>query len=116
MDKRIGSWAFIIGVVIAILAGIFAGISATYAGAIALVLVVLGLIVGFLNVSPKEATSFVIASVGLMAAGKADLTVINTLIPTLGTILQSILSNIVVFIAPAAIVVSLIAVKALAED
>jgi len=113
--QKIGSYAFIVGVIIAIVAGIAAGAVEAYAGIIALVLVILGLIVGYLNISDKEVLIFMVASIGLIVAGTANLTVIDSVVAGLGTILQVILANIVVFIAPAVIVVGLKAVYALAK-
>jgi len=113
--QKIGGYAFIVGVVIALLAGIAGGLVAGYAGGIALVLVILGLIVGYLNISDKEVLTFMVASVGLIVAGSANLLIIDTVVLGVGTVLQAILANIVVFIAPAVIVVGLKAVYALAK-
>jgi len=79
----------------------------------ALLLVVLGTIVGFLNVTAKETTEFLVAAIALIAAGGAGLNVIVW--GNIGIYLQSILSNITVFVAPAAVVVALKAVFELAE-
>jgi len=100
--EKIGGWAFIIGLVIAILVGLFSSTSMV----IVAVLVVLGLIVGFLNVTDKETVSFLIASIALMAAGSANLGV-------LWANLSNVLSNISIFVAPAAIIVAFKAIYAL---
>ncbi len=115
MDQVIGSWAFIIGVLIAIFGGIFAAAVAEYAGYITLVLVILGLIVGFLNIGDKEVPGFLLAAVALMLVGSADLEVIDTVVPPVGTYLSNIVTNIVVFVAPAALVVALLEVYRLAS-
>lgn len=113
--QKIGAYAFVVGVAIAVIAGIASGLVAAYVGAITLILVILGLIVGYLNISDKEVLTFVVVSIGLMVAGSAKLTAIDTLVPNLGTVLQAVLANIVVFIAPAVIVVCLKTVYALAK-
>lgn len=113
--QKIGAYAFLVGIAIAILAGIAGGLVTAYAGAITLILVILGLIVGYLNISDKEVLIFVVVSIGLMVAGSANLTSIDMLVPGMGTVLQAILANIVVFIAPAVIVVGLKTVYALAK-
>jgi len=105
--QKIGAYAFLVGIAIAIIAGIAGGLVTAYLGTITLILVILGLIVGYLNISNKEVVTFVVVSIGLMVAGSANLTSIDTIIPGLGTILQTILANIVVLIAPAVIVVGL---------
>jgi len=114
VDQRLGSWAFILGVIIAIIAGIAGGMVVEYSGWITLILVILGLIVGFLNISDKEINGFLIASIALIAVGTANLSFMNQLIPLLGDILQSMVRNVAIFVAPAALVVSLKAVYNLA--
>ncbi len=114
----IGEWAFIIGVVLAIVAGVVAagaGIGTATAGAVALVLVVLGLIVGILNVTDKEIKTFLIAAIALIAVGTAQLNQIDSIIPLLGSVLQLIVVNIAVFVAPAALVVALKTVYSMAR-
>ncbi len=101
-NEQIGGWAFIAGVIIAILVGLVPLDAATTSYA-TLVMVVLGLVVGFLNVPDKETTPFLIAAIALLAAGNAGLSTI----PAVGSYVTNILSNIVAFVAPAAVVVAL---------
>lgn len=115
LTQKIGAYAFMLGVIIAILAGIATGFVATYTGIITLVLVVLGLIVGYLNISDKEIVPFMVAAIGLIVAGSAKLSAIDSVIAGLGTTLDAILGNIIVFVAPAAIIVGLKTVYALAK-
>ena len=114
VDQKIGSWAFILGVIVAVIAGIAVGAADTYVGPITLVLVILGLVVGFINIGDKEINGFLIASIALIAAGSANLGSINQLVPLLGTILQRITTNVAVFVVPAALVVAMKAVYNLA--
>ncbi len=114
VDQRVGGWAFILGIVIAIIAGLTAGyLDIITAGYIALVLVILGLIIGFLNLNDKEMQPFLIAAIALMlmqlSAGGLGL------IPYIGLYLVSMVQNIAVFVMPAALVVSLKAVYRLAS-
>jgi len=99
---KLGDWLFLIGILLAI---VFAFI--TMPG-LAWVLVVLGLIVGLLNVTAKESTGFLVATVALMfSAGSLNL---------LGfAILTKILVNVVIFVAPASLIVALKAIFALAS-
>ena len=97
-NDQIGGCAFIIGLVIAILAGLIA--LPTYLTT--WVLVVLGLIVGFLNIGDKEATSFLIATISLLVVGTAGLGAI----PAIGGYLTGILTSVVAFVAPATVVVA----------
>ncbi len=105
--EKIGTWAFLIGVLIAVVAGLVPTLPATQ---VAWVLVILGLVVGFLNVRAKEAQEFLVACIAiLVVAGMGGL-------PPLGRTLGAILTNIIAFVAPAAILVALKEIWALAED
>jgi len=114
MGSKMGEWAFLIGVLLAVIFGFFK--AGQWAGVLTLVLVIAGLVVGFLNISEKETTPFLIAAVALMATGAANLQVIDGLIPNVGTWLQNIVENIAVLVTPAAIVVALKAIRSLARD
>ena len=118
-NSPVGSWAFILGVVVAIIAGIVAGsvgLTSAVAGWVTLLLVILGLIVGFLNIGDKEVFNFLIAAIALIAVGTANLQTIDIVIPYLGTVLHSIVINVAVFVAPAALIVALKAIHSLARS
>ena len=110
--EKVGGWAFILGVVIAIVAGLASGaLDAATAGYVTLALVVLGLIVGFLNIGDKEVNDFLIAAITVVLLGTANLGVI----PAIGLFLASMVLNVAAFVAPAALVVALKAVYNLAS-
>jgi hypothetical protein len=95
--QTIGKWAFIVGLVIAVLAGLlFQPEGAIW------VLAILGVIVGILNVAAEETRSFLLASIALTLSATA----LNTL-PIIGTALSLILPFVVAFVAGATIVVAL---------
>jgi hypothetical protein len=104
--EKVGKWAFIAGLVLAVVAGL--GIQATWT---AWVLVVLGLVVGFLNVSAKESRGFLLAAIGLILSATAVQS-----IPFVGEIVTRIVSDIIVFIAPAVLVVALKTLFETAKD
>lgn len=105
MKQSVGRWAFIIGLIVSVLLGF---VTFTYAS---LVLVVLGLIVGFLNVSEKEAKMYLIAVTALMVVGISGLQALSVL-GSVYTWVQTVLTSFVTFAAAAAVVV---AIKALFE-
>lgn len=114
MDEKIGGWAFIIGILLAIIGGLISGLNFAEPGWIIIALVIIGLIVGFLNVSDKEITPFLIAAIALMSmGGGASGTIKDSLdkvLPGLGSVLISVTTHIVAFVAPAALIVALIEV------
>ncbi len=111
-SNKPGRYAFLAGVLIAVIAGLFADILKVETAT--LVLAILGLVVGFMNVSAKEVTEFLVAAIALLLAGVANVSV--SLIPYVGTYLQAILVNVTTFSAFAAVVVAIKAVIVLAED
>ena len=114
VDTRIGHYAFILGVFIALVMGAavaFGMALGDAAGYVAALLVVLGLVIGFLNIGQKEVNDFLIAAIALGAVGFANLTTI----PVIGSLLATILQYVTVFVFPAALVVALKAVYVLAS-
>jgi len=116
---KYGEWAFLLGVVLALVVGLFStqlGWSAVY---IIGLLSFLGLVVGFMNIPEKETVSFLVATIALLSvigswAPLASL--IGTLaaqvgVAELGTVLvdklAGIMSALAAFVGPAALVVSL---------
>jgi len=95
--ETIGKWAFIIGLVIAVLAGLF-----FQPGWVIWILAILGVIVGLINVTAEETRGFLLASIALTLSATA----LNTL-PIVGTALSYILPFVVAFVAGATIVVAL---------
>jgi len=113
VNAEYGHWAFILGVIIAIIAGLAIGMVDTLtAGWITFVLVILGLIVGFMNINEKETQPFLIATITLMLVG-TSLGGLN-IAYGIGTYLTSIVVNIAAFVAPAALLVTLKAIYKLA--
>jgi hypothetical protein len=111
--EKIGGWAFILGVVIAVIAGLASGaLDATSAGYVTLALVILGLIVGFLNVGDKQINDFLIAAIAVILMGTANL----GSIPVVGIYLASMVLNVAAFVAPAALLIALKAVYNLASQ
>ena len=110
MDKTgdLTNWAFVIGALLAIIMGLGAAAGAAFATNtwLVLLLVVLGLVVGFANITKKEVGSFLLAVAALVLVGSAGVANINTLVPFVGDFLASTVDNFVVFIAPAALVVA----------
>jgi len=114
---KLGSWAFIIGVGIALIAGIFTGSSNQGNAIVTSVLVILGLIVGFLNVTGRETTPFLLATVSLVIVTSSNLGGSAFAgIDGIGPYLRNVLSSITTFVIPATIIVALKAIYALAHD
>ena len=109
VEQKIGHYSFIGGVIIAVVLGLFSTqVGPTSAAWLASLLVVLGLIVGLLNVSGKETKEFLtVATVLVIAsfAGGASETLGGVQI--IGSYLSGIFDNILAFVVPALVVVGL---------
>ncbi len=118
-ENLIGAYAFLIGVVLAIILGVFGGGSRAGSTSILyVVLVVLGLLVGLLiNTTDKNTNTFLFASLSLVIVGglgNSTLIFIYNLSPVLG-ILNDILSALLVLFIPATIMVALKTVFAITK-
>ena len=113
--EKLGEYAFLACIVIAVLAGLATGLAGYQSGAVSALLVVLGVVVGVLNISEKETTPFLIAAVALIAASTVGFGAIDDVISKAGTTLNAIFDYIATFVAPGAIIVAFKAVYALAS-
>ncbi|RMH17749.1 MAG: hypothetical protein D6696_14965 [Acidobacteria bacterium] len=104
---NVGKYAFIAGLVLAVVAA-FIGTSWSW---LPWVLAILGLIVGFMNVGAGETKMFLLAAIGLLLSANAVAS-----LPYVGGYLTDILNNVVVFIAAALLIVSLKALFETAKD
>ncbi len=115
-ESLVGAWAFLIGVVLAVLVGIFAG---NRTNPIILgVLALLGLVLGFF-VSEKEVRTFLLAAVSLVIVSFAGIQglVLDAAIRgiNIGKIVSSVLGTLLVLFVPATIVVVLKTVFSIAK-
>lgn len=128
--ERIARWAFTAFVIIAIVMGLVVGYMAYSAdfhwldsnvsninGWVTLVLLILGIIIGLTSITVKEVTPFLIAAIALIVASSANvwqpLTSVHELLYYWAT---AILSYIVAFAAPAAVIIAIKAVLAMAKE
>ncbi|MBT4596958.1 MAG: hypothetical protein HOC95_03180 [Candidatus Diapherotrites archaeon] len=123
-SQKIGSYAFLLGVIIALIAGIIAAADAIMgsamlagsAGWIALILVILGLIVGFLNIKDKHITDFLIATIAVAMIGLVALNPATIVVDPIVILINAIVGNIVTLVAPAALIVGLKQILSLAKE
>lgn len=106
-SNMLGSWAFLIGVVLAVLLGIFGGaLTATWL----MVLVIIGLVVGFLNITEREVHPFLMSGIVLILAASLGGSLMQS-IPYVGEILDALMA---IFV-PATIIVAIKNVFSLAR-
>ncbi|NQU79217.1 hypothetical protein HQ545_05620 [Candidatus Woesearchaeota archaeon] len=107
--QKVGSWAFIVGLIIAIFAGFW-----PLGTVVTSILIFLGLIVGFLNVTGTETNSFLFATLVLVVVSSMGGQLLSN-IAVIGLMLENMFSAMIVFIIPASVVVGLKAIYSLAE-
>ena len=97
IGAMVGFWAFIVGLIIAAVAGIMAPQNTV----VIIILIILGIIIGILNITAKEIMLFLVATIALVVVGNvfAPLTVLD-----IGKILGNMLSYVATLMAPAAII------------
>lgn len=104
--QQVGKWAFILGLVVAVIGGL--GLQQTW---FMWVLAVLGLVVGFLNVRETETQRFLLPAIALMLGASA----LHSL-PLVGGVVTYILDNLVAFISAAVLVVAIRSLFVVAKD
>ncbi len=122
-ENSVGAWAFLIGVVLAIVIGIATKLISipaliSYSPQIYAILVILGLIVGFsINVTGKNSQTFLITGAVLVVVSKFGMeSVTGSLIGIgIGDIVSSTFAALLVLFVPATIVVAIKTVFGLAK-
>jgi len=116
---KYGEWAFLLGVVLALIVGAFSAQLGWASVYLLGLLSFFGLVVGFMNISEKETVAFLVATIALLSvigswaplaslittlAGNVGFADLGT---TLIGALAGVLSALAAFVAPAALIVSL---------
>lgn len=107
--EKIGVWAYVVGFIIALLVAIASPTTLT-AGSAAL-LAILGIIVGLINITDQEVSTYLMAAVAFIISAWA-------LGDTIGAwpFIKTFMTAIIVFTAPGALVVSFKALYNVAKD
>jgi len=114
-ENFVGAWAFLIGVIIAIVIGISTTLFSIpilikYSSAIYAILVILGIVVGFsINTSRQDSQTFLLSGAVLVIVSKFGMeSVVGSLIGIgIGDIVTSIFAALLVLFVPATIIVAL---------
>jgi hypothetical protein len=109
MEKKIGHYSFIGGVIIAVVLGLVpaATLGAASTWLVSL-MILLGLIAGFLNVTGKETKEFMlVATVLIIAAFAGGASGTLGEVQFIGQYLQGIFDNVLAFVVPATVIVGL---------
>ena len=118
MEKQIGNYSFIVGVIIALVLGLASAELGAAKAWLWSILVVLGLIVGFLNVSGKDTKDFLLVTVALVVVAYAGSAQVSgwANVELIGKYLTGLFDSLLTFVVPASIVVALKEVYQLAKE
>jgi len=118
VDHRVGKYAFIFGVLIALVLGVASHyMGAYFAMWLSSLLVILGLIVGVLNVPVKEIKDFLLYVVVLViAAGMGSASDTLASVGAIGVLLSGVFTQLLAFVVPAAIIVALKGVLSIVQE
>ena len=115
--ETIGRWAFIAGVIIAIVTGAAATTGGNLGSWVPIAMVILGVIVALTTVTEHETTPFLVAAIALIVAnGGGAFLSLDAAIPGLGTAINTILINLAIFVAPAAIILAIKAIYTMGRE
>lgn len=111
-SNLIGSWAFLIGVLLAIAMGLYSGLSGKVVGSgFTIILVVIGLLVGLLNVTGKESMPFLLSGLVLIISTTFGVGVVKDIVA-----LPDILLAMLTIFIPATIIVAIKNVFSIAKN
>jgi asparagine N-glycosylation enzyme membrane subunit Stt3 len=104
----VGRWAFVIGILLAISAGFWTIPN------LAFILVILGLIVGFLNITATEVETYLIGVIALLVIGATAIQALTAAGEFVG-IIQAMINNVIAFVAASGLVVALRVILSLGQ-
>ncbi len=116
-ENLLGAYAFLTGVVLAIVLGIFNKSLESAGSLFYSALIIIGLIVGFMNSGDKNSSTFLLASLSLVIVGAFGTEPLKyvSMNNQIVTYLRNILYSLIVLFVPATIIVSLKTVFAMAK-
>ena len=116
--NSLGSLSFLFGALIAVIVGVLIPNSSPGGlptMTLTSLLILLGVVVGFLNISRRETNQFLLASVSLVIVAALGGAILGQ-VQAIGGYLEGILVSMITFVIPAAIIVSLKTIYALEEE
>ena len=122
-ENDIGARAFLIGVILAVIIGVASStliriqVIADYNDTIYAILIILGIIVGFMNVTGRDSQTFLIAGAVLVIASKFGMDAVSSSLIGVGVgeVVRSVFGALLALFVPATIIVALKTVFSIAN-
>lgn len=109
----VGSWSFLIGLVLAVLMGL--GLGGAYSGTLLWVVFLLGIVVGLLNITHDETASFLTSGTILVLVSFLGASVVESVSVPYVSSLANLLKGIMTLFTPATMIVALKSVFVMAR-
>ena len=120
MASETSTYLFWLGVLIAIIMGLtpFVQGIAAYYGWLVLIQVIIGLIIGYMNIQPKEVKDFYLGSLAFLISYPAFVSATSTLtvLASLWGFINGFLAGMAVLVAPAVVLVALKQLPTIMKD
>ena len=114
--NRLIAYAFTVGIVIALILGVIsAWLPAGVVPVLTSILILMGIVVGFFNITPTEAKDYVLFVTALVIVTSLGGGILGN-VQMIGMYLENILQAILAFVLPSVIIVGIKAVMNLARD
>lgn len=104
LARRIQLITGLLAFIVALLLSVIGGIASPNSGQIVLSLVILGMIVGLLNVSQREMAPLLLAAIALVVVGGTGFAALDSIVASLGSTIDDMVHYMAVFMAPAALI------------
>ncbi len=116
MNEDVGKYAYIVGVIAAVIVGALANYLGAAVTWLTSLIILAGLIVGFMNITTKEIKDFLLVSVVLViVAGLGGAAGTLAAVEVIGPYLSGIFTQLLAFVVPATVVVALKEILLLAK-
>lgn len=111
IDYRLGKYAFAVGVLAAL---IFAFTNGDFLPKeLGIFLIIIGIIIGLINITHREKSLFLLATIALIVTNGANIRAIT--LWNVGAFLQSFIMNLTILFAPAAVIIAIECIYSLAK-
>lgn len=113
--NKLIAYAFTVGIIAALVLGLLSTWVAQWEAVLTSILILAGIVVGFFNISPKEARDYILYVTALVIVTSLSKGTLGAL-TTIGPMLENVLGSIMAFIMPSVIIVGIKSILNLARS
>lgn len=113
--NKLIAYAFTVGIIAALVLGLLSTWVAQWEAVLTSILILAGIVVGFFNITPKEARDYILYVTALVIVTSLSKGTLGSL-TTIGPMLENVLGSIMAFIMPSVIIVGIKSILNLARS